>query len=390
MGVVATMTLTTSDQASAASPQPLAAPTAPPGQVPHERSEAAATQRPATQRPAPLPPSLWDDPRIEEALANRDIAAIFKFLQTLGISQRTIARYTAQSQSEISEVLAGRTVARYDVLVRIAIGLGIPRGRLGLAYDDPQHHRDFTQQGRPIPRAVTPTTTAEPVVTTQVDRFELCQFAKATARTPRPATPAKRPTATDKMIAAISEKQAPIVRTHLSATHTPGVPLIRTVAMWTGLQIRAIREAKRMSAGTFTTTGACAGSCSNYGRHVMAFDLGLQDVREVQFPGQQNRRPVVYRRSGRRSLAAWWRRPRTLNNDHVGRRRRSGQFPMHGGTRRGVDPCLNQRSGCRPGLGVTTATAAPGVPAAPAGAAWRRACHRRRFSPYKVCWWSRL
>ena len=248
MGVVATMTLTTSDQASAASPQPLAAPTAPPAQVPHERSEAAATQR-----PAPLPPSLWDDPRIEEALANRDIATIFKFLQTLGISQRTIARYTAQSQSEISEVLAGRTVARYDVLVRIAIGLGIPRGRLGLAYDDPQHHRDFTQQGRPIPRAVTPTTTTEPVVTTQVDRCELCQFAKATARTPRPATPAKRPTATDKMIAAISEKQAPIARTHLSAAHTPGVPLIRTVAMWTGLQIRALREAKRMSVRQFAT-----------------------------------------------------------------------------------------------------------------------------------------
>jgi hypothetical protein len=42
-----------------------------------------------------------------------------------------------KTQSEISAILAGRTVTYYDVLVRIATGLGIPRGRLGLGYDPP-------------------------------------------------------------------------------------------------------------------------------------------------------------------------------------------------------------------------------------------------------------
>jgi transcriptional regulator with XRE-family HTH domain len=52
----------------------------------------------------------------------------------LGISQRRLAGLVGQSQSEISEVLAGRQVGQYDVLTRIADGLGVPRGLMGLAY----------------------------------------------------------------------------------------------------------------------------------------------------------------------------------------------------------------------------------------------------------------
>src|SRR5689334_25241676 len=70
------------------------------------------------------------------ALAARDIAAVFKLLQRVGVSQRRIAALTGQSQSEISEILSGRHVVSYDVLARIADGLGVPRGHLGLAYDD--------------------------------------------------------------------------------------------------------------------------------------------------------------------------------------------------------------------------------------------------------------
>jgi transcriptional regulator with XRE-family HTH domain len=70
------------------------------------------------------------------ALAARDIAGVFKLLQRTGVSQRHIAALTAQSQSEISEILAGRQVSSYDLLLRIADGLGVPRGSLGLAYDD--------------------------------------------------------------------------------------------------------------------------------------------------------------------------------------------------------------------------------------------------------------
>jgi hypothetical protein len=43
---------------------------------------------------------------------------------------------TQQSQSEISDIVAGRRrVYAYDVLVRIAEGLGVQRGRMGLAFD---------------------------------------------------------------------------------------------------------------------------------------------------------------------------------------------------------------------------------------------------------------
>ncbi len=70
------------------------------------------------------------------ALASRDIAGVFRLLQRVGVSQRRIAALTGQSQSEISEILSGRQVVSYDVLVRIADGLGVPRGHLGLAYDE--------------------------------------------------------------------------------------------------------------------------------------------------------------------------------------------------------------------------------------------------------------
>jgi tetratricopeptide (TPR) repeat protein len=43
---------------------------------------------------------------------------------------------TGQSQSEVSEILKGRQVMAYDVLARIADGLGVPRGYMGLAYDE--------------------------------------------------------------------------------------------------------------------------------------------------------------------------------------------------------------------------------------------------------------
>ena len=78
----------------------------------------------------------WSRPDMRLALANRDVAAMYRILQRHGVSQRRIAAATEQSQSEISEILAGRHVCSYDVLARIAEGLSIPRGRMGLAYDD--------------------------------------------------------------------------------------------------------------------------------------------------------------------------------------------------------------------------------------------------------------
>ena len=57
------------------------------------------------------------------------------FLHQRGFSQTRIAALTGQNQSEVSAILThGRQVNAYDVLARIADGLSIPRGLMGLAY----------------------------------------------------------------------------------------------------------------------------------------------------------------------------------------------------------------------------------------------------------------
>src|SRR3954463_8431332 len=82
-----------------------------------------------------IDPVVWERPQMRQGLAARDMATVYGLLQRIGISQRHIAALTAQSQSEISEILKGRQVMAYEVLGRIADGLGIPRGYMGLAYD---------------------------------------------------------------------------------------------------------------------------------------------------------------------------------------------------------------------------------------------------------------
>jgi transcriptional regulator with XRE-family HTH domain len=87
---------------------------------------------------ARVDPSWWLGPELQDALANRDIGAIFRFLRGRGFSQTRIAALTGQNQSEVSAILAhGRQVTAYDVLARIADGLTIPRGLMGLAYVAP-------------------------------------------------------------------------------------------------------------------------------------------------------------------------------------------------------------------------------------------------------------
>src|SRR6266498_659041 len=81
-------------------------------------------------------PEAWEDPEMRSALAAREVSTIYKLLRRRGVSQRQIAAMTGQSQFEVSEILKGRQVMAYDVLVRIADGLGVPRGYMGLAYDE--------------------------------------------------------------------------------------------------------------------------------------------------------------------------------------------------------------------------------------------------------------
>jgi tetratricopeptide (TPR) repeat protein len=82
----------------------------------------------------PPDPQVWEAPEMRAALAARDIAQVFRLLKACGISQRRIAGLTGQAQPEISDILHGRVVSSYELLSRIATGLGIPRGHLGLAY----------------------------------------------------------------------------------------------------------------------------------------------------------------------------------------------------------------------------------------------------------------
>lgn len=82
----------------------------------------------------PPDPAVWEGAPMREALAARDVAAVFRLLKAHGVSQRRIAGLTGQSQPEVSDIVRGRVVMAYDLLSRICDGLGIPRGYMGLAY----------------------------------------------------------------------------------------------------------------------------------------------------------------------------------------------------------------------------------------------------------------
>ncbi|MPZ64949.1 MAG: helix-turn-helix domain-containing protein [Pseudonocardiaceae bacterium] len=71
---------------------------------------------------------------VRTALARHDITTAYRLLIESGIPQREIAQATGQSQSEVSDIRAGRRVLGYDVLVRIADGLGVERGLMGLGW----------------------------------------------------------------------------------------------------------------------------------------------------------------------------------------------------------------------------------------------------------------
>jgi len=98
---------------------------------------------------SPVTPDVWNKPEMRDALATRNVSEIYRQLRRVGVSQRQIAASTGQSQSEVSEILKGRQVMAYDVLARIADGLGIPRGYMGLAYDGATAVRVANPDGDP-------------------------------------------------------------------------------------------------------------------------------------------------------------------------------------------------------------------------------------------------
>ncbi|MGH3430940.1 MAG: helix-turn-helix domain-containing protein [Mycobacteriales bacterium] len=84
----------------------------------------------------PVHPALLARPDVRVALAGHGIGTVFRVLNENGWSQRGIADAVGMRQSEISEVLRGRRVTGYRVLVRIADGLGIPREWMNLGPAD--------------------------------------------------------------------------------------------------------------------------------------------------------------------------------------------------------------------------------------------------------------
>jgi len=78
--------------------------------------------------------ALWERPEMRAVLAARDVTRMYRLLQRQGYSQQRIAAMTGQSQPQVSAIIHGRRIMAYDVLSRIADGLNIPRGYLGLAY----------------------------------------------------------------------------------------------------------------------------------------------------------------------------------------------------------------------------------------------------------------
>ncbi len=82
----------------------------------------------------PIDPAMFERADLRAALAGHDIGAVYRALRYAGVGQRRIAALTGQSQSEVSEIVNGRAVNDYRVLVRIAEGLGIPREWMGLSF----------------------------------------------------------------------------------------------------------------------------------------------------------------------------------------------------------------------------------------------------------------
>lgn len=78
-------------------------------------------------------------PDMYRACVSRDMTALFRAVVATGMSHRQLAACVGMSQSEVSEILAGRRVSSYAVLLRVADGLGIERGIMALAYtEDPK------------------------------------------------------------------------------------------------------------------------------------------------------------------------------------------------------------------------------------------------------------
>lgn len=139
-----------------------------------------------------------------QALARRDIAEVFRLLHDAGVSQAAIALATGQKPSDVSEIIhSARQVQSIILLERIAEGLGVPRGWMGMAYEpdpalmaqeDPQtdsirddnllRHAATVLRGKPIfgPADPIPVRNTPTPVPHQIGSADIDQLAATTKR----------------------------------------------------------------------------------------------------------------------------------------------------------------------------------------------------------------
>jgi transcriptional regulator with XRE-family HTH domain len=89
-----------------------------------------------------VPPAVWETDAMLDALAARDIAQVFRFIQReTRVSQTHLGVATGLSQAQVSEIISGtRRVSSVDVLTRIATGLCMPTdARVALLLGDRTH-----------------------------------------------------------------------------------------------------------------------------------------------------------------------------------------------------------------------------------------------------------
>jgi hypothetical protein len=87
---------------------------------------------PDPDKPRP-PREFWFTPQLRPALAERDFTAIYRMLRRYGYTQHQLSVLTGHSQPQVSATVNGRPVMAYQVMKRVADGLGIPPCLLGMA-----------------------------------------------------------------------------------------------------------------------------------------------------------------------------------------------------------------------------------------------------------------
>jgi transcriptional regulator with XRE-family HTH domain len=184
---------------------------------------------------------LWRQPWTAQVIASGDIAAVYRLLQQVGISQRRIAASTGQSQSEISEILRGRRVRDIRVLTRIVGALDLPRQAFGLAPTPVDADaEDGPHRGDPASDQIeAAATVALPVRCRCGGPVEADQ-------------PLEPGPSIDEIPGSVPQADIPA---------GPPSPLIEvlaqdasrrlTVALWTGVEVRMLRLARRMSVRGF-------------------------------------------------------------------------------------------------------------------------------------------